>query len=57
MKETNPFKRLETQKEPPEDIKKEVIKEIDSVKLIMEMGELFTSNYASVLESLFKSKK
>ncbi|WP_155839744.1 hypothetical protein [Aquimarina latercula] len=53
----NPFKDLETNKEVPEEIKKAVMEDISSVKLLMELGDLFFVKYPSLIESFFKTKK
>ncbi|GGX30277.1 hypothetical protein [Aquimarina muelleri] len=56
MKE-NPFKNLETKKEAPKEIKDNIMKEIASIKLFMEFGDLFFIKYPSVIKSYFKSEK
>ena len=53
----NPFKKLETHKKVPEGIKENVMKELSSIKLIAELGDLFFVKYGSVIESVFTSKK
>lgn len=53
----NPFKDLETNKEAPKEIKESMMKEVASIKLIMEFGDLFFIKYPSVVESYFKNKK
>ncbi|WP_035084890.1 hypothetical protein [Aquimarina latercula] len=52
----NPFKELETDKEVPEEVKENVMKDIASVKLFMELGDLFFIKYPSVIEDFFKTK-
>lgn len=54
----NPFKKLGAPpQELPSDLKKKVMDDVNSVKLIMELTSLFSSNYASTIESFFKTKK
>lgn len=57
MDSKNPFKELETKKDVPEEIKKELMEDISSVRLIMELGDLFFSKYPSAIKSFFKTKK
>ena len=52
----NPYKQLEPQLEVPEEIKEKVMQDVEDLKLLMDMGALFSMNYVSVLESFFKSK-
>lgn len=54
----NPFKKIGIPpQELPSDLKKKVMDDVNSVKLIMEISSLFSSNYASTIESFFKTKK
>lgn len=53
----NPFKDLETNKEAPKEIKENMMNEIASIKLIMELGDLFFVKYPSVIESFLKNEK
>lgn len=53
----NPFKALETNKQVPEELKSEIFKEIDSIKLLSDFVHLFSVKYLSVFESMFKTKK
>ena len=54
----NPFKKIGIPpQELPSDLKKKVMDHVNSVKLIMEISSLFSSNYASTIESFFKTKK
>jgi len=57
MKEENPFKELETNKEVPKELKEKVMHDISSVKMLMELGDLFSTKLGGVLGSFFKSKK
>jgi hypothetical protein len=58
MEKKNPFKLIgqPTQEVPPE-LKSKVMSDVNTAKLLMEMAALFTSNYKSTIESLFKTKK
>jgi len=53
----NPFKELETHKKAPEDIKKSVFEELNSIQLIIDITDLFFSKAPSVIKGMFKSKK
>ncbi len=55
--EKNPFKELETQEEAPKEIKEKLMKDVEELKLLMDMGSLFSFNYASVIENFLKTKK
>ena len=57
MMESNPFKELETQEVAPKEIKEKLMKDVQELKLLMDMGSLFSFNYASVVENFFKTKK
>lgn len=52
----NPFKEIETNKKVPTELRQKVMKEIASVKLLMELGDLFFVKYPSVIEDFFKTK-
>ena len=52
----NPFKELEASlKEVPPGMKKKVMNDIATAKLIMDMGALFSFNIGSALRRLFKT--
>lgn len=54
----NPFKKIGVPpQELPSDLKKKVMDDVNSVKLLMEISSLFSSNYVSTIESFFKTKK
>ena len=58
MQNENPFKKISLPpKEVPFGLKKMVMTDIASVKLLIDMSALFTSNYRSTLASLFLRKK
>ena len=53
----NSFKKLdEPSKEPPKSLKKSVVKNISSIKLITDMFELFFYDFAEVAKAFFKKK-
>ncbi|AWG20181.1 hypothetical protein FFWV33_00900 [Flavobacterium faecale] len=57
MENENPFKKIGLpQQEVPEDLKKKVMDDVNTVKFILEVTSLFSSNYASTIESMFKTK-
>jgi len=56
--ESNPFKHIiEPQKEVPDELKAQVMKDVATLKLLMDVSELFSKNYLEVLESFLKNKK
>ncbi len=55
-KANNPFKELEkSPKEVPEHLRKKVLNDIATAKLIADMASLFTCNYKSAIEGVFKT--
>lgn len=55
--ENNPFKALQRDlKDVPPGMRKKVMADVARAKLIMDMAGLFTSNYADLIGSLFKTK-
>ena len=53
----NPFKEMEkSPKEVPPKLRKKVMHNIAMAKLIIEVASLFSTNYSSALENLFKTK-
>jgi len=52
----NPFKELqgELQEVPPE-LRKKVMSDIATAKLMMDLATLFTGNYSAILEGLLKT--
>jgi len=54
----NPFKDLERSlRDVPPHMKKKVMSDVATAKLIMDMASLFTLNYGSVLEGMFRTNK
>lgn len=54
----NPFKKLnEPPKKVPKEVKKKVMDDVASFKFFMEMGSLFSFNYAQTAEAFFKKRK
>tara|TARA_B100001750_G_C14916025_1_gene306939 strand:- start:95 stop:295 length:201 start_codon:yes stop_codon:yes gene_type:complete len=50
----NPFKKLnEPLKEVPKELRKKVMDDIAAFKLFSDIAGVFSSNYASVVESFF----
>lgn len=57
-KKENPFKVMENSlREVPPHMKKKVMRDVAIAKFFMEMGALFTSNFKSIIEGMFKSNK
>ena len=56
MEKKNPFKEMEDSlHEVPPHLKKKVMDDIASAKLVMDMANLFTCNYKSAIEDIFKT--
>lgn len=56
--QNNPFKDLERSlRDVPPHMKKKVMNDVATAKLIMDMASLFTLNYGSVLEGMFRTNK
>ena len=56
--QNNPFKDLERSlRDVPPHMKKKVMSDVATAKLIMDMASLFTLNYGSVLEGMFRTNK
>jgi len=54
----NPFKEMEKPlKEVPPEMRKKVMADVATAKLIMDMLSLFTNNYSSVLDGILKTRK
>lgn len=52
----NPFKEMEKSlQDVPAHMKKKLMSDIATAKLVMEMASLFTCNYKSILEEMFKT--
>ncbi|WP_339918773.1 hypothetical protein [uncultured Flavobacterium sp.] len=57
MENENPFKKIGLPpQEVPKELKQKVMDDVNAVKFIMEVTSLFSSNYASTIESMFKTK-
>ncbi len=53
----NPFKDLDDQlREVSPDLKKKVMQDVAIAKLVLELASLFTINYKSAIENLFKTR-
>ena len=57
-KDQNPFKELERLiKEVPPHLKKKVMNDVATAKLIMDLSSLFTVNVQSVIAGMFKTNQ
>ena len=57
MNNENPFKKIGLPpQEVPCDLKQKVMDDANTVKFIMEVTSLFSSNYVATIESMFKTK-
>jgi hypothetical protein len=58
MENENPFKKIGLPpQDVPVDLKQKVMDDVNTVKFIMEVTSLFSSNYAATIESMFKTKE
>lgn len=55
--EQNPFQEIETNKEVPIGLRKNVMSEIASIGLFGDFADLFTVKFASTIGDLLTSKK
>ena len=52
----NPFKELQGElKEVPPELRKKVMDDVASAKLMMDLATLFTGNFSALLEGLLKT--
>ena len=57
-KNINPFKELERSlMEVPPEMKKKVMNDIATAKLIIDMGSLYTYNYSAAVKDVLRKKK
>ena len=57
-KTNNPFKELDKLvREVPPNLKKKVMSDVATAKLLMELASLFTLNYQSLISGMFKSRR
>lgn len=57
MENDNSFKKIGLPiQEVPSDLKKKVMDDVSTVKFILEVTSLFSSNYAATIEGMFKTK-
>ena len=53
----NPFKNLQGDlKDVPPELRKKVIEDVATAKLIMELTGLFTGSFAAIIEGMLKTK-
>ena len=57
MENKNPFKLIGLPaQEAPKELKQKIMNDANTVKFLIDMASLFTSNYTTALQSLFKTK-
>lgn len=57
MENENPFKKIGLPpQEVPKELKQKVMDDVNTLKFILEVTSLFSSNYAATIESMFKTK-
>ena len=54
---SNPFKEIQENKAPSEDLRRRVLGDIDKVKLTLDIAELFLLQSPQIITSLFKTDK
>ena len=53
--DNNPFKNLQGDlKDVPPELRKKVMDDVAAAKLVMELTNLFTGNFASIIEGMLK---
>ncbi|MDF4223491.1 MULTISPECIES: hypothetical protein [Maribacter] len=53
----NPFKNLQGDlKDVPPELRKKVMEDVATAKLIMELSHLFTGSFASIIEGMLNTK-
>jgi len=57
MNNKNPFKEIETDKDAPSDLKKEIFENVNFIKFLTQAGELFLVNAPTVIGEVFKTNK
>jgi hypothetical protein len=58
MENENPFKKIGLpSQEVPKDLKNKVMEDVNTVKLLLELSNLFTLNYVDTIEGMFKTLK
>lgn len=55
-KKENPFKKLESNKEVPVELKQMVMESVESAKLLAEFGDLFSNKFGHTLTSILGKK-
>ncbi|MEP2687694.1 hypothetical protein [Maribacter dokdonensis] len=54
--DNNPFKNLQGDlKDVPPELRKKVMDDVAAAKLVMELTNLFTGNFASIIEGMLKT--
>lgn len=54
--EKNPFKKVGIpEQEVPSDMRDKVMDNVNSIKLLLDVTSLFTSNYLETIEGMFKT--
>ena len=54
----NPFKQIgQPPKDAPKEVKKKVLNELATIKLVMDMTDLFSNKYVDTVGSFLKAEK
>lgn len=54
----NPFKQIgHPAMDPPKELKKKVLDDLSTIKLVMDMTDLFSNKYMDTVESFLKIEK
>ncbi|WP_418262104.1 hypothetical protein [Flavobacterium faecale] len=57
MEDGNPFKSISvSDQEVPKDLREKVMDDVNTIKLLLELADLFSLNYANIIEGMFKTK-
>ena len=54
---SNPFKEIQENNVPPKNLRKKVLGDVDKVKLVLDLADLFLIKQPQVILTLFKNNK
>ncbi len=54
--ETNPFKDMESNEDAPKQLKEKVIRDVNYLKFITDIGDLFSFKYVETVQAMFQTE-
>lgn len=54
---SNPFKEIQENNTPSDDLRRRVLGDVDKIKLTLDIAELFLVQSPQIISSLFKTKE